>query len=142
MLSEIAGRALSPAVNDPGTAIDIIGTLVRLFATWVPPASDDAGATLIHDRVDVPGIATRDMFDDAFTAIARDGAGSVEVAVRLQKGLESLSAAGDVEMREAAIHHGRLALARAEHAMTLPDDVTAVRAAATWQPQSNPTGSS
>lgn len=32
--SEIAGRALSPAVNDPGTAIDIVGTLVRLFVLW------------------------------------------------------------------------------------------------------------
>ena len=33
-LSEISSRALSPAVNDPGTAIDVIGTLVRLFALW------------------------------------------------------------------------------------------------------------
>ncbi len=32
-LSEIAARALSPAVNDPGTAIGIIGTFIRLFAT-------------------------------------------------------------------------------------------------------------
>ncbi len=30
-LSEIADRALSPGVNDPGTAIDVIGTMVRLF---------------------------------------------------------------------------------------------------------------
>ena len=38
VMSEIAGRALSPAVNDPGTAIDIIGTTVRLFAIWAEPA--------------------------------------------------------------------------------------------------------
>lgn len=31
-LSEIACRALSPAVNDPGTAIAIIGRFVRLWA--------------------------------------------------------------------------------------------------------------
>ncbi|HCS29396.1 MAG TPA: DUF2254 domain-containing protein, partial [Spongiibacteraceae bacterium] len=31
VLAEIASRALSPAVNDPGTAIDIIGTLLRMF---------------------------------------------------------------------------------------------------------------
>ena len=37
VLSEIASRALSPAVNDPGTAIDVIGTLVRLFARWSEP---------------------------------------------------------------------------------------------------------
>jgi len=38
VLSEIAGRALSPAVNDPGTAIDIVGTFVRLLCTWANPA--------------------------------------------------------------------------------------------------------
>ncbi len=32
VLSEIANRALSPAVNDPGTAIEVIGAYVRLFA--------------------------------------------------------------------------------------------------------------
>lgn len=31
VLSEIASRALFLAVNDPGTAIVIIGTFVRLF---------------------------------------------------------------------------------------------------------------
>lgn len=35
VLSEIASRALSPAVNDPGTAIDIIGTFVRLFRSGI-----------------------------------------------------------------------------------------------------------
>jgi uncharacterized membrane protein len=40
VLSEIASRALSPAVNDPGTAIDIIGTFVRLFARWSEPMKE------------------------------------------------------------------------------------------------------
>lgn len=42
-LSEIAGRALSPAVNDPGTAIGTIGTFVRLFALWIAPPDDGKG---------------------------------------------------------------------------------------------------
>ena len=33
-MSEIASKALSPAVNDPGTAINVIGRLVRLLSTW------------------------------------------------------------------------------------------------------------
>ncbi len=37
VLSEIADKALSPGVNDPGTAIDVIGTLVRLFTLWQSP---------------------------------------------------------------------------------------------------------
>jgi uncharacterized membrane protein len=69
VLSEIASRALSPAVNDPGTAIDVIGTLVRLFALWSEPVERPAPE---YDRVEVPEIVSRDMFDDAFTGIARD----------------------------------------------------------------------
>ena len=34
VLSEIATRALSAAVNDPGTAIGVIGRLTRLLNTW------------------------------------------------------------------------------------------------------------
>ena len=37
-LSEIASRALSPAVNDPGTAIDIVRTLVRVVAGFLEQA--------------------------------------------------------------------------------------------------------
>lgn len=95
--SEIARRALSPAVNDPGTAIDVVGTLLRLFVLWNEPASAADDDALKFDRVEVPEIAVRDMFDDAFTAIARDGAGMVEVAIRLQKALHSLATIGDAE---------------------------------------------
>ncbi|MDT8381738.1 MAG: DUF2254 family protein [Brevefilum sp.] len=35
ILSEIGSRALSSAVNDPGTAIDIIESFIRLFSIWV-----------------------------------------------------------------------------------------------------------
>jgi len=127
-LSEIAGRALSPAVNDPGTAIGVIGTLLRLFTLWSEPApaGDDETAPK-YDRVEVPEVSVRDMFDDAFTAIARDGAGLVEVSVRLQKALRSLALIGDSKMREAAEYHGRLALKRAQMAMDTPEDLAAVR---------------
>ena len=38
VLAEIASRALSPAVNDPGTAIDVLGRLVRVLSRWELPA--------------------------------------------------------------------------------------------------------
>lgn len=139
VLSEIAGRALSPAVNDPGTAIDIIGTLVRLFVLWNESDAKEDGQAPKYDRVEVPKIAATDLFDDAFTAIARDGAGTVEVAVRLQKALRSLALVGDAEMKAAAKHHGRLALARAEKALALPEDVATLRAVAALV-QSAPSG--
>jgi uncharacterized membrane protein len=132
VLSEIASRALSSAVNDPGTAIYIIGAFVRLFALWSDPVEKGDTQTGECDRVEVPEISLLDMFDDAFTAIARDGAGAIEVAVRLQKAFESLASIGDVAMRNAAIHHSRMALARAENAMELPADLQVVRNAANF----------
>lgn len=140
VLSEIAGRALSPAVNDPGTAICVVGTLVRLFTIWAEPRPLEGKQTPIYDRVEVPALSVHDMFDDAFTAIARDGAGVIEVAVRLQKALESLAAIGDVKsgdakrseakMQAAATYHSRLALKRARLALDMAEDVTVVENAA------------
>ena len=132
VLSEIASHALSPAVNDPGTAIDVIGRLVRLFVLWNDRTHETDGAppdpkAPQFDRVEVPELSVSDLFDDAFSAVGRDGATMVEVAVRLQKALRSLSQIGDAEIQQAALRHGRLALARAESALNLPEDIAAVR---------------
>ena len=126
-LSEIASRALSPAVNDPGTAIAIIGTLVRLFALWSEPIEEDDKQTIKYDRVAVPGISMEDMFDDAFTSIARDGAGIVEVVVRLQKAFEALASTGVNSLRNIAIKHARQARDRAEKALEAPKDLEVLR---------------
>lgn len=130
VLSEIASRALSPAVNDPGTAIAVTGTLVRLFAIWDERGKAGDVSKVKFDRVAVPELSVADMFDDAFTGIARDGAGTVEVIVRLLKALESLAATEDAGMRDAALRHARLALVRAEKELKIPDDIKAVREAA------------
>lgn len=132
VLSEIAGRALSPAVNDPGTAICIIGTLVRLFTIWGEPESAEGKPVPKYDRIEVPELLELDLFDDAFTAIARDGAGVVEVAVRLQKALESLSSSRNVDIQQAADQHSRLALKRACLALDMTEDVQVVEAAASF----------
>jgi uncharacterized membrane protein len=129
VLSEIASRALSSAVNDPGTAISVVGTLIRLFTLWNEPATQDNDQTPTCDRVEVPEVCVRDMFDDAFTAIGRDGAGMVEVSVQLQKALGCLALIGDAPMREAAEHHARLALKRASFALHIEEDLANVRAA-------------
>lgn len=127
VLSEIAGKALSPAVNDPGTAIDVIGTFVRLFTNWAQPLDDDDRKPGTLTRLYIRPLSAHDMFDDAFTSIARDGAGSVEVMSRLQKALRSLATLDDPAIKKAATDHSRLALARAENAMTLPEDLEIVR---------------
>jgi uncharacterized membrane protein len=127
VLSEIANRALSPGINDPGTAIEVIGAYVRLFALWGEPGRETGEPVFEYDRVEVPALSLEDMFDDAFTAIARGGAGLVEVAVRLQKAFQALASMGNSAMRDAAFQHSRLALARAEKALDLAEDLEAVR---------------
>src|SRR5690606_39284926 len=70
VLAEIASRALSPAVNDPGTAIDVIGTATRLLAHWQDSDEEGAGHVPFH-RVHVPPLLPAKLFDDAFRPIAR-----------------------------------------------------------------------
>ncbi|MFL1467562.1 DUF2254 domain-containing protein [Marinobacter sp. HN1S83] len=131
-LSEIADKALSPGINDPGTAINVIGTMVRLFTLWQSPLEKDKLRAITYDRVAVPELVIDDLFDDAFTAIARDGAGIVEVSIRLQKALCALAATDDSAMVTAAKKQSRMALVRSEQAMSLQDDIDAVRRAAAF----------
>ena len=67
----------------------------------------------------MPEISIRDMFDDAFTAIARDVAGAVDVFVRLRKALHSLASLDNAEIRDAAWYDGDLALERARKAFNM-----------------------
>ena len=130
VLSEIAARALSPAVNDPGTAISIIGVFVRLFSCWSEPVAEDKISRIDFDRVHVPALSLTEMFDDAFMAIARDGAGSVEVGIRLQKSFMSLASRGDSQLAEAAKSHSASSLSRAEQTLKFQPDIKRLRALA------------
>ncbi len=133
VLSQIAGKALSPAVNDPGTAIDVIGVLVRLFVDWNATHAADSEERITCDRISVPSLEEDDMFDDAFTAIERDGLGAIEVVMRLLKGLETLACIGNPSMRAAALRHAARVVSLAERETHLPADraIIAERAAFT-----------
>jgi uncharacterized membrane protein len=122
-LSEIASRALSPGVNDPGTAIVVLGSLQRLLTEAAAKPSPAAPECPL---VSAPALRVDDLFDDAFNAIARDSAGTVEVALRLQRLLGDLGQCGP-EFLAAARRHAGLALARAERALDFPADLDQVR---------------
>lgn len=121
VLSEIASRALSPAVNDPGTAIDVIGTMVRVLSRWAG-AADRPGEEIKYPRIFLPAVTARDLLDDGISPIARDGASLVEVGIRLQKALRAVGRLSDPGMRDAAQEHASLALARAEQALDFAPD--------------------
>jgi uncharacterized membrane protein len=122
-LTEIASRALSPAVNDPGTAIDILGRQLRVLSGWTA----DADTEVAFPRILVPGLSLDDMICDAFDAIARDGAGLIEVQVRLQKMLEGLVRQAPQVFGPAAVVQSQRALQLAEAALVLEDDKDRLR---------------
>ncbi|MDX1821827.1 MAG: DUF2254 domain-containing protein [Paracoccaceae bacterium] len=129
VLSEIASRALSPAVNDPGTAIDVLGRLVRILSLW----KDRAEPEVRFDRVFVPPVTVQEAMEDAFRPLARDGAALVEVQIRLQKTLAALRAIAPEIFDAPASAMAREALSRAEAAALHPSDLEAIRAAAGWK---------
>lgn len=126
VLSEIASRALSPAVNDPGTAIEVIGRATRLLLEYArtQPETDDAP---LYPRLRLAPLADEDLLADAFAPIARDGAAIVEVQIRLQKALLALAQAGGPDMRAAARHQARQSLEHAEAALVLKSDKRRLR---------------
>ncbi|WP_299252949.1 DUF2254 domain-containing protein [uncultured Cytophaga sp.] len=121
-LSEIASRALSPAVNDPGTAIAILESHLRLFAEWIKNESETKAVEPLFSRIKVPVIHVEDLFEDAFRPIARDGAGNIEVQLRLQKVLQSIYSMGDERCKELAKKHSILAYKRAEGALPIKEE--------------------
>lgn len=120
VLTEIASRALSPGINDPGTAIDVIGRAVRLLAIWADPPPTDREVDC--PNVFVPPMQVADLFDDFFLPIARDGASTVEVGIRLQKAFQILSRYTREGFAENARRHSREALQRAEVALAIDAD--------------------
>lgn len=122
VLTEIALRAMSPAVNDPGTCIAVIGTCVRLLNEWARMHSAGEMPEPRFPRVHVAALDEADMFEDIFPLISRDAAASLEVNIRLQKAYAAIAASGYPPMRAAALEHASLSLARAlQHLDFAPD---------------------
>jgi len=122
-LSEIASRALSPAVNDPGTAIQIIGSFVRLFYQWDTQEAEETIETVTYDRVEVPSLSIKDLFTDAFRPIARDGAGNIEVMLRLQEAFCSLESIDHPDIKKEALSQSKDAYERALQTITFENDL-------------------
>lgn len=127
VLAEIAAKALSPGINDPGTAIETIATASRVLAIWAGPREREE---IRFPRVHVPGLATSDLFEDVFAPVSAYGAGSLMVGIRLQKALAGLERMGDAAFGAAAREQSALALARARAALALREEVERLEALA------------
>lgn len=124
VLAEIASRALSPAVNDPGTAIDIIGRGVRVLQHWRAGQADNKP---IYDQLWLPPLDLKDLLNDLYLPIARDAAGLIEVHIRLQKALLALATIDAQSFLQEAKNIAQQDLAFAEAALALEHDKTRLR---------------
>ncbi|UWQ62040.1 DUF2254 domain-containing protein [Leisingera caerulea] len=102
LLAETAQRALSPGINDPGTAIEVMGRLGRLL--WETMPADEISSTRKPDfpNVKVPPVTARHLLRCAFPPIARSGSESPSVMGWMQKTLEELESHSNPEMAKAA----------------------------------------
>lgn len=131
LLAEIADRALSPGVNDPGTATDVLDATVLVF-TKAFTRADATDKAEEDGRVRIPPLTPERLIGAAYEPIARDGAGLVEVAVRLQMSLSAITHIMPDDWKQAARQHGKWALERAETALKHEWERERVRDAARW----------
>ena len=139
VLTEVAQRALSPAVNDPGTAIDVLGTVTRLLCNWATTARHAAGAghrprpAPRYPSLRLRALDPHDLLEDVYTPLARDSAGMLEVAIHLQKSLATLAAMGYPALRDAARGQATRALQLADAQLVLAPDRDRLHRLAAWR---------
>jgi uncharacterized membrane protein len=125
VLSEIAQRALSPAVNDPGTAIAVLGSQTRLL---IDALATPLGATAsVCDRVTAAAAQPEALVAVAYEAIARCSMSQFYVMQQWLRHLAALVANAPPVVQAAAIQLVQRVLARAARSGADSEDL------ANWQ---------
>lgn len=88
VLSETAQRALSPAVNDPGTAIKVMTTMMSLLLKKEKPENNAEQPN--YNRLSIIPLDCSEFIRDGFAPISRDGAAILEVNLVMQKVLDAI----------------------------------------------------
>jgi uncharacterized membrane protein len=107
---DIALKAISPAVNDPSTAINCIDQLGRILIRW---AGREPPSSILHDpphvaRVIIPWIGFAGLLDLAVEQIRHYAASDAAVSLRLMRSLDDIAATLDSrEMLSELISRGR-----------------------------------
>lgn len=134
VLSEIASKALSPGVNDPGTAIHTIRAIQRVLHKWslrlAEAADEDMDSPDQAQRVFLPGISVRHALDCGFDPISFDGANRPVITRTLLSALSGLKAQDEALFGAQADELAQSMLARARSAIPHEADKQALIAAA------------
>jgi uncharacterized membrane protein len=127
VMSEIASRALSPGINDPGTAVDVLGCAVRLLREAVKVPAAGVPEVLYPSLYVVPLNSTV-LMEHFFAPVMRDGAGMAEVMSALLKALRTLESAGDQPVRDCTHRLRQIALKRARNAGMIDEELRLLEA--------------
>ncbi len=128
VLVEVAARALSPGVNDPGSAVLVTDACYKLIAGWIEAQREQLECKPEFPRIRAGEVTARALITELLGELARYGAGEVLVAARVQAALSSLAVCDDTDAAACAKEQAELALARAEAALTFESDRARVRA--------------
>jgi len=129
-LVEVAVRALSPGINDPYTAISVLDRLGAALCK-VAPLRLRNGVYVRADRpvLVVPSIEYAGLVDAMFHMIRQNAAGKPSVIIHIMEVLTAIATCESDPVRVATLQrHADLALVAAEHNISTPDDLEAVRA--------------
>tara|TARA_R110002110_G_scaffold185629_1_gene392729 strand:- start:387 stop:1682 length:1296 start_codon:yes stop_codon:yes gene_type:complete len=128
VMGEVGSKAMSPGVNDPGTAIDVITRIGRILSSY----RDETETTPedVLENIYVRPLDPAKLLRDGFGALSRDAAGTLEVQQRLQQTLSGLMRHPDKALCKAAREMAQQELARALEAMSfVPDQVALIASA-------------
>lgn len=134
VLAEIASKALSPGVNDPGTAIHAIRAIERVLHKWSLTLAErreqNRDVPDPDQRVFLPGIKVVHALKCGFGPIAFDGADRPEITRTLLSALKGLKAQDEALFGEDAHTLASDVLARAMASLDYEGDRDALKAAA------------
>jgi uncharacterized membrane protein len=107
---DIALRAMSPAVNDPSTAISCVDQLSRIMIIWIgrmpPPSHYYAPPHVL--RLFVPWMSFDGLLDTAFEQIRHYAVADIAVSLRLMRAFSDIaSATAHLDLRVKLLARGR-----------------------------------
>jgi len=117
---DIALKAISPAVNDPTTAITCVDQLSRILILF---GSRDQPEPVLYDppgtaRVGIPWIGFEGLLDSAFEQIRVYAKGDAAVSLRLLRAYGDIASGADPAQRRMLVERGRRVLAGCAEKLT------------------------
>lgn len=117
VLSEAAQRALSPGINDPGTARQAIVHILQVLTLWREPVAPE----IDHPRLFVPTLDANRILRESLLPIGRDGAGDFWIHESLQNVLLALTRIGPQVYGRAAADLSQMLLIFSDGQLILED---------------------